>query len=239
MGHYNACHAEVAGQFQNELIDLSACDGIESGTRFVIEKNFRIHRHCPRKSSTLHHSSRNLRRKFVGMLTQSDKFQFHLDNHLDGFWSQISVLLQRQRNIVSHRHRLKERARLKENSELFLQRIESIAIERCDVLAKKRNRSARRLMRPDQQAQQCGLSTSRTTHNDNGFSSCDVQIHASQNGLTAKLFNKVANGDSNFIGGHKKILLWLWIRQRRFRIWKRNVAKFGIVNQQALQFHGE
>ena len=157
--HDDTRHPELLGQIDDQLIDLRAGDWVQTCRRLVVEKNQRIERQRSREPGTFLHPARDLRRKFVGMLSQSDQLELDLHLDVDDGPIEIRVLFERKRDVFGQRHRLKESAGLEQDSEIASDLVHPLFVQLIDPVPEHRDRAFRRGERADQHPQKRRLPT--------------------------------------------------------------------------------
>src|SRR5712671_142991 len=113
MGDNDNGHAEGLFEFEDELIDAGGDNGIESGRRFVEEKNFGVHGKSASDSGTFFHAATELRRHVVLETLQSNLLEFETQHDFNGGFLEASVFAERQGNVFADGHGAEERATLK------------------------------------------------------------------------------------------------------------------------------
>ena len=189
MGDHHAGYAKFASEIKHQLIDLGAGDWVKASAGLVIKQNPGIQRQCARQARALFHAAGYLRWKFIGVLAQSNQFQFNHHLNFNNVRVQCRVLAQWQRDVVGDAHAVEERARLKKNSKLFSHGVQARLANGGNLLAKNFDRALAGLQTANQMSQQRAFTATRTAHDHHGLAFGDIQIDSIQHGLRAEAPN--------------------------------------------------
>ena len=106
-------HAEAAFQKQNELVEPGSDNRIESGRGLVEHEDVGIEGHGPGDRRALLHPARQLVRKEVALVRQTDGLELHPHHERDDRIGQLRQLLERQCHVLGDGHRTEQSRPLK------------------------------------------------------------------------------------------------------------------------------
>ena len=134
------------------------------------------------------------------MLAQPDQLELDLDHDLDGLFRQIGMLAQRQRDVIRDRHRIEQRAALKQNADRFAILRQLVIAHRANIFTPGDHVATFRLDIANHDSQQSRFPRARSAENDKCFAFDDVEADAIEHDLSVEALGDVYDFDRDF--GH-------------------------------------
>src|SRR5690606_36413611 len=122
--------------FQNQVINVSAGDGIQPRRRFVVQHDLRVEDQCSCNTDSLLLTARQLGRHLIDRLWQTNAVQQLFDSFVDVLSCQIFfVSHQRELHVFPHSHTVVQGGVLKRKADLETKRVELLLIHLGHLLA--------------------------------------------------------------------------------------------------------
>ena len=174
-------HAERLLQFQNQVIDPSSDNRIQSRRGLVKEKNLRVHCHGASDRRALLHSTTELRRHVVLKSFEPYLLQLEPQHDLDCGILQLGVLAQRQGHVLANGHRAEQSSSLERHANLLANLLHFLFGDRRDVLAFDPNLTGARFFQTHQRPQQRALPGAGASQNHQRLAALHVKRDTVQN----------------------------------------------------------
>ena len=194
MCHDDSRHPEVLPRPDHQPVDHRRRDRIESGRGLVIEDVARPERDRARDPHALAHAPGQLGRQPVASPREIDQRQRLVDPLLD-FLVVQGPLLQSQREIVRHRHRIEQRRELEDVADPLAQLGQPVPIERADGLAVNDDVACIGVQQADDVFQGHALARSRVSDDHHGFGVADLERETLQHLFPVKSLMQVLELD--------------------------------------------
>ena len=167
-------------------------DGVESGSRLVVQHDVRLPHYRPREAGALLHAARDLRRILVRGRHELDGPERVPDAHRYLAVAELRALLERKRHVLRDRHPREERSALEEVSDPVAHLHEIGVAARRDVYAVHQDLSGGRGEQADEVLERDGLAGSGRTDHAEHFALLDAERDPVQNGHPVELLHDVS-----------------------------------------------
>src|SRR5690606_6079187 len=181
----DARHAELSSQLHDEAVDVLRVDRVEAGRRLIVQQILRPARDRPRDADALAHPSGQL----GGVLVQDRTVQVDLLQQLRRLVparfdrAQVTVVVQREPEVLEHGHRVEERRVLEHVADPAPHREEFLGRRPDDRDAVHEDIAGVRPQQPDRVLDEYALPGPRWPEQDERLALVDRQVHAAEHDL--------------------------------------------------------
>src|SRR5262249_50579722 len=215
VGHDNARHLKSLLQTTDETIDAVGHYGIQPRSWFVVQDTRRLTNNSAREADAFTHSATQAFRHLGVLALQFHHFPHVVDSCTYRLHIAHAGLAQRKRDILFHRHRIKERTTLEKNAHLLPDTSQLPFAHSDNVLAGNPDLTRIRLHQSDEMLKQNRFAATASSDNHERFTHCDIQIYSAQNPLVADGFAQIAHCNHRAIG-RGRLIFHRYCRRQSF-----------------------
>src|SRR5208337_2646753 len=194
MSDHNGGHVVLRLQLEDQLIDLTGGDGIESRGGFIEQKDAGIESQRTRQPNSLLHATGKIAGHFLEIAFHTHAGQQFPDAIALFRFRHFGMPLQGEGHVLLDGQGVVQRRLLEQEPHLFPDLVQGIEVEKGDLLPMNANRAGVGLLQADDQLEQHTLTGATASEHGQGFAILHSQINAVQDNLiTERLMQAAQN----------------------------------------------
>lgn len=158
----------------DQTVDIHTAQRVQAGCRFVVKDDLRVQGDGPGQADTLLHATGQVVGHHVFNAFQADEAQLFLDDALNRRFIVFRMLAQAKGDVLADGHGIEEGRILKDHAHVAAHGCQLFFIEGGNVFIMKEDLPFRRLLQPDDQAQDRTLARAAGTEDGQRFALMDV-----------------------------------------------------------------